>query len=145
MKFIKALGTISYLATLASTAAIIPRETIAEQDTDIILFQFSMQSFLDARKYHDPLFDWSSDGCSDSPDNPEGFNFLPPCERHDFGYRNYKKQGRFTEPNRAKIDANFKKDMYNVCAAYHGLESFLGVECRRIADTYYLAVREFGG
>src|SRR5262249_32059658 len=35
-------------------------------------------------------FDWSTDYCSDSPDQPLGFDFRLPCARHDFGYRNYK-------------------------------------------------------
>ena len=35
-------------------------------------------------------FDWSTDYCSSSPDNPLGFNFTLSCWRHDFGYRNYK-------------------------------------------------------
>jgi Prokaryotic phospholipase A2 len=50
--------------------------------------------------------DWTSDGCSDSPDKPLGFNFVPGCYRHDFGYRNYKKQGRFNETTRKTIDDN---------------------------------------
>ncbi len=37
-------------------------------------------------------FDWSTDYCSWSPDNPFGFPFELSCARHDFGYRNYKAQ-----------------------------------------------------
>jgi hypothetical protein len=33
------------------------------------------------------------------------------CHRHDFGTPNFKKQKRFSEANKARIDANFKKDM----------------------------------
>ena len=40
-------------------------------------------------------FDWSTDYCSSSPDNPLGFDFRLPCWRHDFGYRNYKAVGLF--------------------------------------------------
>jgi hypothetical protein len=129
---------------LLATAAPFPHDPITEQNTDIILFKFSMKEFLDAKAYGDPSFLWSSDGCSKAPDKPQGFNFLPGCYRHDFGYRNYKKQGRFSEANRAKIDQNLKDDLYDVCAKYHGLKSFLGVECRRIADLYFEAVRAFG-
>jgi hypothetical protein len=135
--------TVLLLALLA-TAAVIPRDSIAEQNTDIILFEFSMTNFLDAKTNGDPSFVWTSDGCSKAPDKPQGFDFLPGCYRHDFGYRNYKQQGRFTEDNREKIDNNLKKDLYDVCAKYHGLESFLGVECRGIADLYFDAVRTFG-
>lgn len=117
------------------------------QKTDEFLFSVSMGTFLDnraAQPYADQL-DWSSDGCSWAPDKPEGFNFLPSCQRHDFGYRNYKRQGRFNEDVRGDIDQNFKDDMYDVCRKYSGLESYKGVICRRTADTYYLAVRGLGG
>ena len=68
------------------------------------------------------------------------------CKRHDFGYHNYKKQHRFTEANRKRIDDNFKKDLYNECAKYSGIfDSWKGVACRKIANTYYDAVRTFGG
>ncbi|GAA3642778.1 hypothetical protein GCM10022267_31750 [Lentzea roselyniae] len=86
---------------------------------------------------HAGQLDWSSDGCSYSPDNPFGFKFLPTCHRHDFGYRNYKRQGRFSEANRLRIDNNFKSDMYKQCGS--------NWTCRRTADLYYAAVREFGG
>src|SRR5262245_54232456 len=38
-------------------------------------------------------FDWSTDYCSTSPDQPLGFDFRIPCWHHDFGYRNYKAMG----------------------------------------------------
>ncbi|MFE6489476.1 phospholipase A2, partial [Streptomyces sp. NPDC057757] len=41
-------------------------------------------------------FDWSTDYCSSSPDNPFGFPFSTSCARHDFGYRNYKAAGTFS-------------------------------------------------
>ncbi|MET9168828.1 phospholipase A2, partial [Streptomyces cellulosae] len=41
-------------------------------------------------------FDWSTDYCSSSPDNPFGFPFQNACARHDFGYRNYKAAGSFS-------------------------------------------------
>jgi hypothetical protein len=36
-----------------------------------------------------------------------GYPFEPGCQRHDFGYRNYKAQGRFTDANKLRIDDNF--------------------------------------
>jgi phospholipase A2-like protein len=36
-------------------------------------------------------FDWSTDYCSSSPDQPLGFDFRIPCWHHDFGYRNYRR------------------------------------------------------
>src|SRR5262245_31538097 len=48
-------------------------------------------------------FDWSTDFCSTSPDQPLGFDFRLSCHRHDFGYRNYKAVGQF-EANKTRID-----------------------------------------
>lgn len=107
--------------------------------TDQYLFSNSLSSFqtLRSQRPHASQLDWSSDGCSNSPDNPFGFNLVRACYRHDFGYRNYKRQGRFTEANRLSIDNRFKSDMYTVCNGNWA--------CNRFADVYYAAVRQFGG
>jgi hypothetical protein len=63
---------------------------------------------------------------------------LNSCYRHDFGYRNFKKQNRF-EANKARIDSNFKKDMYNQCATEKHKNA-----CEITADLYYEAVKVFG-
>ncbi|CAG8552217.1 5783_t:CDS:1 [Racocetra persica] len=123
---------------------LVKRQNNVEIETDNLLFKDSIQQFLDAKAKGNPKLDFNDDGCSNSPDHPFGFNFLPSCQRHDFGYRNYKNQGRFTEDNRAKIDNNFKKDMFDICKEFKGLKSFLGVKCRRIAEIYFNAVRAFG-
>lgn len=95
------------------------RETDPEA-TDRLLFSTSISNFLYAKSIKNPgSLDWTDDGCSNSPDAPAGYNFLPSCQRHDFGYRNYKKQGRFTDANRLRIDNNFKSDLYNQCATYN--------------------------
>ncbi|RMZ87775.1 hypothetical protein DV736_g5004, partial [Chaetothyriales sp. CBS 134916] len=115
-------------------------EAELEAITDEDLFSISIGTFEARRNAEDPPeLDWSSDGCSDSPDNPLGFNFLPSCHRHDFGYRNYKAQGRFTSSNKARIDSNFKNDLDNQCAT----ESFEDT-CLALAQVYYEAVKEFG-
>jgi hypothetical protein len=110
-----------------------------EQTTDQYLFSASLTEFQQLRvdRPNGDQLDWSSDGCSNSPDNPFGFNLVKACYRHDFGYRNYKAQRRFSEDNRLRIDNNFKEDMYEVCNGNWA--------CNRFADTYYLAVRQFGG
>ncbi|MPZ85044.1 MAG: phospholipase [Actinophytocola sp.] len=123
--------------TLTAQAALDPNQL--RSVTDQYLFSTSLNSFQTIRSqrpYGDQL-DWSSDGCSNSPDNPFGFNLVKACYRHDFGYRNYKRQGRFTESNRLRIDNNFKSDMYTVCNGNWA--------CNRFADVYYAAVRQFGG
>jgi hypothetical protein len=107
--------------------------------TDTYLFHTSLPTFRTIRGQHpySGQLDWSSDGCSHVPDDPFGFTFLPACQRHDFGYRNYKRQSRFTEPHRKEIDDNFRSDMYSICAG--------NVGCQRTADVYYWGVRKLGG
>ena len=89
----------------------LPKRQSANTVTDQLLFSFSLPSFISRRNARNPSnLDWSSDGCSSSPDNPFGFPFVPACYRHDFGYRNYKIQSRFTSDNRLRIDNNFKSE-----------------------------------
>ncbi|WP_345408228.1 phospholipase [Nonomuraea salmonea] len=98
--------------------------------TDMWLYEISMSAFQKLRverPYAGQGIDWSSDACSKSPDRPSGFNFKPSCQRHDFGYRNYKKQNRFTEDNRHRIDKKFRRDMYDVCDKFDGWQSAAGV------------------
>ncbi|PHH59062.1 hypothetical protein CDD81_3827 [Ophiocordyceps australis] len=75
-----------------------------------------------------------------SPDNPFGFPFEEACQRHDFGYRNYKAEQRFTKENRKKIDSNFLKDLQNQCSTTKVVKV-----CRALGKVYYWAVRAFGG
>jgi len=87
------------------------RQSDLEAITDTLLFSDLMAEFQAARAAQDPPeLDWSSDGCSYSPDDPFGFDFLQSCQRHDFGYRNYKAQGRFDDAGKSRIDNNFKSD-----------------------------------
>ena len=109
------------------------------QVTDEYLFETSLSDFTDLRSEqpHSDQLDWSSDSCSWSPDQPLGFDFSTSCDRHDFGYRNYKAQSRFTEDGRLRVDDNFKADMYGACGD--------DGTCKAAANVYYAAVREFGG
>lgn len=88
----------------------------------------------------DYAFDWSTDFCSSSPDNPLGFNFTLACYRHDFGYRNYKQVGQFSA-NKSRLDDAFYADMKRKCATYN---YFVRPACYSLAWTYYQAVRAFG-
>jgi hypothetical protein len=85
-------------------------------------------------------FDWSTDKCSSSPDNPFGFPFENGCIRHDFGYRNYKAIGTFSA-NKARLDNMLLADLERVCARYSGLTK---AACDGLANTYYEAVHLFG-
>ncbi|WP_432048393.1 phospholipase [Streptomyces asiaticus] len=85
-------------------------------------------------------FNWSTDYCSSSPDNPFGFPFQTACARHDFGYRNHKAMGIF-DANKARIDSAFYEDLKRVCNAYSGATK---TSCDGTAWTYYQAVKVFG-
>ncbi|MFF5744032.1 phospholipase [Streptomyces althioticus] len=85
-------------------------------------------------------FDWSTDYCTTSPDNPFGFPFQTACARHDFGYRNYKAAGTFNA-NKSRLDDAFYADLKRVCATYSGLKK---TSCDSTAWTYYQAVKVFG-
>jgi hypothetical protein len=85
-------------------------------------------------------FDWSTDYCSTSPDQPLGFDFRMPCHHHDFGYRNYKNMGTFPA-NKSRIDDYFYFDLKTKCATYN---AFVRPACNSLAWTYYTAVKEFG-
>ncbi len=85
-------------------------------------------------------FNWGTDKCSSSPDNPFGFPFESSCVRHDFGYRNYKAEGLFGA-NKSRIDSAFYADMKRVCDRYSGATE---ASCNGTAWTYYQAVKIFG-
>ncbi|WP_433367320.1 phospholipase [Actinoplanes sp. CA-142083] len=85
-------------------------------------------------------FDWSTDYCSSSPDNPLGFTFDLSCWHHDFGYRNYKAIGTFSA-NKSRLDDMFYADLKRVCATYSSVSQ---AACNSLAWTYYQAVKIFG-
>lgn len=133
------------IATVAvglASAGVISAGTAQADDiqtiTDKYLFSTSLSSFESIRdsKPYPTQLDWSSDACSWSPDKPVGFDFKPGCHRHDFGYRNYKKQGRFNDTSKKKIDDNFYSDLKGICKG--------NAACNGIAWIYYQAVRKMG-
>jgi hypothetical protein len=91
--------------TLATPAQAVTTQAVSTQDKLQVLSLWSQTSatsqnaWLAARSDQGAWasygFDWSTDYCSDSPDQPLGFDFRLPCARHDFGYRNYDRLGRF--------------------------------------------------
>ncbi|MFJ9099165.1 phospholipase [Streptomyces sp. LUP47B] len=85
-------------------------------------------------------FDWSTDSCTTSPDNPFGFPFANACVRHDFGYRNYTSAGTF-DAAKARLDDAFYADLKRVCATYSGVKK---TSCDATAWTYYQAVDKLG-
>jgi Prokaryotic phospholipase A2 len=85
-------------------------------------------------------FDWSTDYCSSSPDNPLGFDFTLSCYRHDFGYRNYKAIGQFPA-NKPRLDSAFYEDLKRRCNTYGAV---VRPACLALAWIYYQAVSIFG-
>lgn len=131
----------------------VPTDPVATASlTDRLVFATPIDQFVALRDaaYDAPRLDWSSDLCSvpvvTEPQRsvPQGFDFRAACERHDFGYRNYKAQGRFTEDLRRRVDDGFLADMDAVCAAQSGWFGLRGVYCRHIADDYHFWVRSCG-
>ncbi|MFF4729446.1 phospholipase [Streptomyces mirabilis] len=85
-------------------------------------------------------FDWSTDSCTTSPDNPFGFPFANACVRHDFGHRNYAATGTF-DANKSRLDDAFYADLKRVRATYSGVKK---ATCDATAWTYYEAVDKLG-
>ncbi|MYW06324.1 phospholipase [Streptomyces sp. SID3343] len=104
----------------------------------------SYNAWYSARQNQDPWaaygFDWSTDYCSGSPDNPFGFPFRNSCARHDFGYRNYKAAGAFPA-NKARLDSALYEDLKRVCSGYGTVTR---ATCNGTAWTYYEAVKVLG-
>ncbi|UJW31831.1 phospholipase [Saccharothrix sp. AJ9571] len=131
-KFTVSAAVAASLVLGAGTAQAIDARAV----TDNYLFGKSLSGFVSVRGTYPGDLDWSTDACSWSPDKPLGYNFTQACWRHDFGYRNYKKQSRFTDGNRLRIDDNFYADMKGICGG--------AAACNAAAWTYYQAVRQFG-
>ncbi|RKN44738.1 phospholipase [Streptomyces hoynatensis] len=141
--------TASALAVGAFAASAAPAEAVPADKAQVVTSwtQTSASSYnawLAARNNQSAWsayeFDWSTDYCSSSPDNPFGFPFQLSCARHDFGYRNFKDLGTFAA-NKSRLDSMLYADLQRVCDGYSGAS---GVACDALAWTYYQAVKEFG-
>ena len=87
-------------------------------------------------------------GCSYSPDSgyaPVYFNFHNSCDWHDLCYH-YHYYGNGSA-GRKSCDEGFKSRMRSWCATqYPGTSKAAArYDCYGLAQTYYLAVRAFGG
>ena len=141
-----------FTAALAVTAVLLPAASAQAAPTDkaAVLSSWtqttasSYNAFFAARANQASWsaygFDWSTDYCSVSPDQPLGFDFRLSCHRHDFGYRNYKAIGQFSA-NKARVDSTFYADLKRKCGTY---SSVVRPACVSLAWTYYQAVSVFG-
>lgn len=128
---------------------------------------WSSETFEAAKGWWGPAFyphlDWTDDGCSGGwarqvnewrywPSVPIG-SFHDQCERHDFGYRNYKALERIHGSNwwndysRSVVDSRFLGDMRQECASLypHWTQGVRLLACHTKANDFYVAVRWFGG
>jgi hypothetical protein len=92
--------------------------------------------------------DWTTDDCSGPQGNDgPGYDFLHPCHRHDFGYRNYKRLeaasevDAWNEVSKLSVDDKFLEDLRAHCSARGLLEKPV---CLGMAQLYYWAVRALG-
>jgi hypothetical protein len=138
------IGLLTAIAVATPAAAVTAAEKLA------VMSQFTQTSSgsyntWNAARQNQPAwaayqFDWSTDYCSTSPDQPLGFDFRLSCQRHDWGYRNYKAMNQFSA-NKSRLDDAFYEDLRRKCATYN---SFVRPACNSLAWTYYQAVRQFG-
>ena len=101
-------------------------------------------TFVRSHRRTHPELDWKTDHCSAPLVGSTGrsFNFRVPCQRHDFGYRNMKRLGQWSEDVRSRIDDQFRSDMRVTCAKRGITQRF---NCYAWAETFYRAVRLWGG
>jgi hypothetical protein len=137
-----ALITVAATAATADAAAPADRPTVLATWTgpSAAAYQAWAAARADQAAWTAYAFDWTTDYCSSSPDNPFGFRFKLSCARHDFGYRNYKKAGTFAA-HKARLDSGLYADLKRVCAGY---SIATRGACNSTAWTYYQAVKAFG-
>ncbi|MER7277469.1 phospholipase [Dactylosporangium sp. NPDC000244] len=144
------LGTLSLAALLLAVGVATDAHAAVPADKPAVMASWSQPNagsygaWNTARQHQSQWaaygFDWTTDYCSSSPDQPLGFDFRLPCQRHDFGYRNYKAIGAFPA-NKGRIDDAFYFDLKAKCATYN---AFVRPACTSLAWTYYQAVSAFG-
>ncbi|MFG3422068.1 phospholipase [Micromonospora sp. NPDC047730] len=139
-----ALALLVLLGVASPAAAVTPTQKLSVlsswTQTSATSYNAWNSARLNKAAWAEYAFDWSTDYCSSSPDNPLGFNFTLSCYRHDFGYRNYKAMGQFSA-NKSRLDSAFYEDLKRVCATY---STVVRPACYSLAWTYYQAVSAFG-
>jgi len=117
-----------------------------------MLYSTPITRFVSTAPQGDPWFDWSTDFCSAPLVGTTGrsFDFHDACQRHDFGYRNLRRlddrygtgSTYWNATSRKRVDEQFLADMRSHCRPRPWYEV---ATCRAWAETFYGAVRAFGG
>ncbi len=117
-------------------------EAVRHIEFDLDIVTFTRQRFALRRQY--PTLDWTTDGCSAPIVGSEGksFNFRSACDRHDFGYRNFKNLGLFDTLTRTMIDEQLHRDMNTYCDSQRRT---FKVRCIAWSELFYTMVRAAGG
>ena len=117
-------------------------DAVRHIEFDLDIATFSRQRFSLRRQY--PALDWTTDGCSAPIVGSEGrsFNFRTACDRHDFGYRNFKALGLFDTSTRTLIDEQLHRDMNRACDSQRRT---FKVRCIAWSEVFYTLVRAAGG
>ena len=138
------LGLLAVLAAATPAAAVTSAEKLAVMSDFSQTSTGSYSAWNNARlnraAWAQYNFDWSTDYCSSSPDQPLGFDFRLSCQRHDWGYRNYKAMSQFPA-NKTRVDNAFYADLRRKCATYSAI---VRPACYSLAWTYYEAVALLG-
>ena len=117
-------------------------DAVRHIEFDLDITTFARQRFSLRRQY--PTLDWTHDGCSAPIVGSEGrsFNFRTACDRHDFGYRNFKALGLFNTSTRNLIDEQLHRDMNRACDSQRRT---FKVRCIAWSEIFYTMVRAAGG
>ena len=117
-------------------------DAVRHIEFDLDITSFARQRFSLRRQY--PTLDWTTDGCSAPIVGSEGrsFNFRTACDRHDFGYRNFKNLGLFDTSTRTLIDEQLHRDMNKACDSQRRT---FKVRCIAWSEVFYTMVRAAGG
>jgi len=130
------------LAITQPNSALSDIDTVRHIEFDLDIVTFTRQRFSLRRQY--PALDWTTDGCSAPIVGSEGksFNFRSACDRHDFGYRNFKNLGLFDTTTRTLIDEQLHRDMNRACDSQRRT---FKVRCIAWSEIFYTMVRAAGG
>lgn len=137
-------------AVLVAAASFLAAPQIGDHDTQAIVsriaFDLDLPTFARQRaslRRMYPHLDWTTDGCSAPLVGSEGrtFDFRIPCARHDFAYRNFTTLGVLDESLRARIDEQFRRDLYRSCERQLRTRR---IRCVAWAELFVEVVRRLG-